>query len=107
VNRAGATDIAARGIHVDDVALVVHVDPSTEYKAYPHRSGRTARAGAGGTVVTLMTDDQVSDDRRRQQGCLLVGCRGRLAGVIEHPSAVSLLWLPDRVHDLPALFLDR
>jgi superfamily II DNA/RNA helicase len=63
-----ATDIAARGIHVDDVALVVHVDPPAEHKAYLHRSGRTARAGAGGTVVTLMTDDQVSDDRRRQQG---------------------------------------
>ena len=41
-----ATDIAARGIHVDDVALVVHVDPPAEHKAYLHRSGRTARAGA-------------------------------------------------------------
>jgi superfamily II DNA/RNA helicase len=40
-----ATDIAARGIHVDDVSLVVHVDPPTEHKAYLHRSGRTARAG--------------------------------------------------------------
>ena len=45
-----ATDIAARGIHVDDVELVVHLDPPTEHKAYLHRSGRTARAGAGGTV---------------------------------------------------------
>jgi superfamily II DNA/RNA helicase len=53
-----ATDIAARGIHVDDVALVVHADPPVEHKAYLHRSGRTARAGAAGTVVTLMTDDQ-------------------------------------------------
>jgi superfamily II DNA/RNA helicase len=44
-----ATDIAARGIHVDDIALVVHVDPPTEHKAYLHRSGRTARAGAKGT----------------------------------------------------------
>jgi superfamily II DNA/RNA helicase len=58
-----ATDIAARGIHVDDVSLVVHADPPVEHKAYLHRSGRTARAGAGGTVVTLMTDDQVSDVR--------------------------------------------
>ena len=41
-----ATDIAARGIHVDDVALVVHADPPAEHKAYLHRSGRTARAGA-------------------------------------------------------------
>jgi len=58
-----ATDIAARGIHVDDVALVVHADPPAEHKAYLHRSGRTARAGASGTVVTLMTDDQVKDVR--------------------------------------------
>jgi superfamily II DNA/RNA helicase len=58
-----ATDIAARGIHVDDVTLVIHADPPVEHKAYVHRSGRTARAGAHGTVVTLMTDDQVSDVR--------------------------------------------
>jgi len=53
-----ATDIAARGIHVDDVGLVVHADPPTEHKAYLHRSGRTARAGAAGAVVTLATDAQ-------------------------------------------------
>ena len=41
-----ATDIAARGIHVDDVALVMHADPPAEHKAYLHRSGRTARAGS-------------------------------------------------------------
>jgi superfamily II DNA/RNA helicase len=58
-----ATDIAARGIHVDDVNLVVHADPPVEHKAYLHRSGRTARAGAEGTVVTLMMDAQVSDVR--------------------------------------------
>ncbi len=58
-----ATDIAARGIHVDDVALVVHADPPAEHKAYLHRSGRTARAGAAGTVITLMTDQQVNDVR--------------------------------------------
>jgi superfamily II DNA/RNA helicase len=58
-----ATDIAARGIHVDDVALVVHADPPVEHKAYLHRSGRTARAGAEGTVITLMTDEQVRDVR--------------------------------------------
>ncbi len=65
-----ATDIAARGIHVDDVALVVHVDPPTEHKAYLHRSGRTARAGAGGTVVTLSTPDQHGEVRTltRQAG---------------------------------------
>jgi superfamily II DNA/RNA helicase len=58
-----ATDIAARGIHVDDVTLVVHADPPTEHKAYLHRSGRTARAGNAGTVVTLMTSEQVRDVR--------------------------------------------
>ena len=58
-----ATDIAARGIHVDDVKLVIHADPPAEHKAYTHRSGRTARAGATGTVVTLMVDAQVSDVR--------------------------------------------
>ena len=58
-----ATDIAARGIHVDDVNLVIHADPPTEHKAYLHRSGRTARAGASGTVITLMTDEQVRDVR--------------------------------------------
>ncbi|WP_329100385.1 DEAD/DEAH box helicase [Micromonospora sp. NBC_01699] len=65
-----ATDIAARGIHVDDVALVIHADPPAEHKAYLHRSGRTARAGASGTVVTLMTEDQVNDvrDLTRQAG---------------------------------------
>jgi len=62
-NTLVATDIAARGIHVDDVALVIHADPPVEHKAYLHRSGRTARAGAEGTVITLMTDDQVGDVR--------------------------------------------
>ena len=65
-----ATDIAARGIHVDEVGLVVHVDPPAEHKAYLHRSGRTARAGAEGVVVTVMTPDQAGDVRTltRQAG---------------------------------------
>ena len=50
-----ATDVAARGIHVDDVELVVHVDPAADSKDYLHRAGRTARAGASGTVVTLVS----------------------------------------------------
>ena len=66
-----ATDIAARGIHVDDVELVVHVDPPMEHKAYLHRSGRTARAGAGGAVVTLMLPEQRGD----------VATLARLAGI--------------------------
>lgn len=65
-----ATDIAARGIHVDDITLVVHVDPPAEHKAFLHRSGRTARAGASGTVVTVMTPDQRKDvdDLTRRAG---------------------------------------
>jgi superfamily II DNA/RNA helicase len=53
-----ATDIAARGIHVDGIDLVIHADSPTEHKAYLHRSGRTARAGAAGTVITLQTSAQ-------------------------------------------------
>jgi len=62
-----ATDVAARGIHVDEVASVVHFDPPEDAKAYLHRSGRTARAGAAGTVVTLVTGDQQRDVRRMQR----------------------------------------
>jgi superfamily II DNA/RNA helicase len=58
-----ATDIAARGIHVDGVELVIHADPPTEHKAYTHRSGRTARGGAEGTVVTIQTAIQVPEVR--------------------------------------------
>ncbi len=54
-----ATDVAARGIDIDDVSLVVHVDPPADAKDYTHRAGRTARAGRSGTVVTLVTDEQV------------------------------------------------
>ncbi|MBX6765589.1 MAG: DEAD/DEAH box helicase, partial [Actinomadura rubrobrunea] len=54
-----ATDVAARGIHVDDVSLVVHVDPPADHKDYMHRAGRTARAGERGTVVTLVLPHQV------------------------------------------------
>ena len=56
-----ATDIAARGIHVDEVELVVHVDPPAEHKAYLHRSGRTARAGHSGDAVTLVLPEQRKD----------------------------------------------
>ncbi len=56
-----ATDIAARGVHVDNIELVVHVDPPPEHKAYLHRSGRTARAGASGDVVTIVLPEQRRD----------------------------------------------
>ncbi|MFL6130684.1 MAG: DEAD/DEAH box helicase [Mycobacteriales bacterium] len=56
-----ATDVAARGIHVDDVDLVVHYDPPADHKDYLHRSGRTARAGARGTVLSLLLPEQAGD----------------------------------------------
>ena len=56
-----ATDIAARGVHVDEVELVVHIDPPSEHKAYLHRSGRTARAGNAGDVVTVVLPEQRKD----------------------------------------------
>ncbi|WP_158893139.1 DEAD/DEAH box helicase [Amycolatopsis anabasis] len=59
-----ATDVAARGIHVDGISLVLHVDPAADHKDYLHRAGRTARAGASGTVVTLITHDQRRTVRR-------------------------------------------
>ena len=73
-----ATDIAARGVHVDNVELVVHVDPPMEHKAYLHRSGRTARAGSDGDVVTVVLPEQ----RRDTQQLL------RKAGISVRPSAV-------------------
>jgi superfamily II DNA/RNA helicase len=59
-----ATDVAARGIHVDDVDLVVHFDPPNDHKDYLHRSGRTARAGADGTVVALVQPEQLREVQR-------------------------------------------
>jgi superfamily II DNA/RNA helicase len=56
-----ATDIAARGLHVDGIDQVVHFDPPTEAKAYLHRSGRTARAGAAGTVITMVLPEQATE----------------------------------------------
>jgi superfamily II DNA/RNA helicase len=58
-----ATDVAARGLHIDDVDLVVHFDPPADHKAYLHRSGRTARAGNDGTVVAFVQADQLGEVR--------------------------------------------
>ncbi len=74
-----ATDIAARGVHVDDVELVVHCDPPAEHKAYLHRSGRTARAGRAGDVVTVVLPEQ-----RRDTNALL-----RKAGINVAPQQVG------------------
>ncbi len=79
-----ATDIAARGIHVDDVSLVVHADPPAEHKAYLHRSGRTARAGAAGTVITLMTSEQRGDVRALTRAAGITPTTTRISDT-EHP----------------------
>ncbi len=84
-----ATDIAARGIHVDDIGLVVHVDPPAEHKAYLHRSGRTARAGAEGVVVTVMTPDQAGDVRALARAA---GIRPTITAVEPgHPAVTELV----------------
>jgi superfamily II DNA/RNA helicase len=74
-----ATDIAARGVHVDGIELVVHIDPPAEHKAYLHRSGRTARAGNAGDVVTVVLPEQ-----RRETQTLL-----RRAGIRVNPQDVT------------------
>jgi superfamily II DNA/RNA helicase len=61
-----ATDVAARGIHIDAVASVIHFDPPEDPKDYVHRSGRTARAGASGNIVSLVTSEQRRSARRMQ-----------------------------------------
>ena len=62
-----ATDVAARGLDIDDVDVVVHYDPPEDHKAYLHRSGRTARAGSSGVVATLVLWDQILDVERIQK----------------------------------------
>jgi superfamily II DNA/RNA helicase len=62
-----ATNVAARGLHVDDIDIVVHYDPPQDYKSFVHRSGRTARAGESGIVVTLVEWDQVEEVKRLQR----------------------------------------
>ena len=84
-----ATDIAARGIHVDDVALVVHADPPAEHKAYLHRSGRTARAGNAGTVITIMTSEQAHDVRVLTRAAGIAPTTTRIHGAT-HPVLAEL-----------------
>jgi superfamily II DNA/RNA helicase len=62
-----ATDVAARGIHVDEIGVVIHFDPPEDHKTYLHRSGRTARAGTSGVVATLVLWDQENEVRMLQK----------------------------------------
>ena len=78
-----ATDVAARGIHVDGVDVVVHFDPPEDEKAYLHRSGRTARAGESGVAVTLMLWNQENEVRVIQRRLGLADPGGR--GLLERP----------------------
>jgi len=81
-----ATDVAARGVHVDDIELVVHVDPPAEHKAYLHRSGRTARAGKEGVVATLVLP---AEERDVQQMMRKAGITAR-AEVVTAASPIVL-----------------
>ena len=72
-----ATDVAARGIHVDDVDLVVHYDPPDDHKDYLHRSGRTARAGATGTVLSMLLPEQARDGRPAVAARRVSTCRSQ------------------------------
>jgi superfamily II DNA/RNA helicase len=83
-----ATDIAARGVHVDEVELVVHVDPPAEHKAYLHRSGRTARAGSSGDVVTVVLPEQRKD---AQQLLRKAGITARPQEVVADSAPVQAL----------------
>jgi superfamily II DNA/RNA helicase len=83
-----ATDVAARGIHVDDVDLVMHFDPPQDHKDYLHRSGRTARAGARGTVVSLLLSGEVRGHQRlREQAGVEASATSVVPG---HPAVRAL-----------------
>ena len=90
-----ATDVAARGIHVDDVACVLHFDPPVDARTYVHRSGRTARAGAQGVVVSFVDDAQLRD-----AGDLVR--RLRLRADLATPAPVTLQGATERLRADPA-----
>ncbi|MFE7231324.1 DEAD/DEAH box helicase [Streptomyces sp. NPDC057596] len=83
-----ATNVAARGIHVDDLDLVVNVDPPTDHKDYLHRGGRTARAGGSGSVVTLVLPDQKRDVTRLMSDA---GIRPRTASIKSNDEELATL----------------
>jgi superfamily II DNA/RNA helicase len=108
-----ATDIAARGIHVDGIGLVIHADSPAEHKAYVHRAGRTARAGAVGVVITLQTQAQGSEVRRlmRRAGVVpLAAAAGPHSPVLRSiagPPAERVMPVPRRRSEGRALAADN
>ncbi len=88
-----ATDVAARGLDIDDVDVVVHYDPPEDHKAYLHRSGRTARAGGSGVVATLVLWDQILEVERIQRR---LGLRLPIVEIFSNDSRLSALdqWDP-------------
>jgi superfamily II DNA/RNA helicase len=101
-----ATDVAARGIHVDDVDLVVHYDPPNDSKDYLHRSGRTARAGASGTVVSFVDAAQSRDVARMLDAAAVTATTvtvrpgaPEVRSLAESGEAIVVTALPDRGAD--------
>lgn len=99
-----ATDVAARGIHVDGIGLVVHYDAPAEHKAYMHRSGRTARAGESGSVVTMTTPDALRDVMVLQHKA---GVTARHHRVATAPSPMTAASLTTSGTEAPALSTAR
>jgi superfamily II DNA/RNA helicase len=92
-----ATDVAARGLDIDAVDVVVHYDPPEDHKAYLHRSGRTARAGESGVVATLVLWDQHAEVERIQRR---LGLRLPIIEVFSNDPRLRTLasWRPDQEH---------
>ncbi|MGH3579643.1 MAG: DEAD/DEAH box helicase, partial [Mycobacterium sp.] len=90
-----ATDVAARGLHIDAVDVVIHYDPPEDHKAYLHRSGRTARAGETGVVVSLVLWNQMLDVEKIQKR---IGLRLPIVEVFSNDARLGSLaeWKPDR-----------
>ena len=91
-----ATNVASRGLHIEDIDIVLHYDPPQDYKSFIHRSGRTARAGESGLVVTLVEWDQVDEVKRIQA---LSGLNTEIVKMYSNDPRLGALWSfqPDEV----------